>query len=144
MREENLRKLEEMKLENEEKATKLKEEYDMLIEDNIDKEKKLMEKNKEQEALMLAKHEEEEKAAMKEEKEKAAKKEAELEGERNVPSAPSLPSLPVGLVGFSLLTQPDNNDDPNKTTIFTEIHRSQKVRDTRHQRPVSSRFQNAR
>ena len=87
---------------------------------------------------MLAKHEEEEKAAMKEEEENAARKELELEGERNVPS------LPVGLVGFSLFTKPENNDDPNKTTIFTEMHRSQKVRDTRHQRPVSSRFQNAR
>ena len=92
---------------------------------------------------MLARHEEEEKAAMKEEVEKAARKEAELEAKKNVPSAPSLPSLPDGLVGFDLIEQPDNNDDHNKTTIFTEMHRSQKLRDTRHQRPVSSRFQNA-
>ena len=137
LREENLRKLEEMKLENEDKEKKLKEK-------NQRKLSMLMEENKVQEALMLAKHEEEEKAAMKEEEERAARKVAELEGERNVPSAPSLPSLPDGLVGLDLTEQPDNIDHHYKTTIFTEMHRSQKVRDTRHQRPVSSRFQNAR
>ena len=147
MREENQRKLEEMELENEEEVTKLKEENErklaMLMEDNSDKEKKMKEENTEQEALMLARHEEEEKAAMKEEVEKAARKEAELEAKKNVPSAPSLPSLPDGLVGLDLTEQPDNIDHHYKTTIFTEMHRSQKVRDTRHRRPVGSRFQNA-
>ena len=60
MREENLRKLEEMKLENEDKEKKLKEK-------NQRKLSMLMEENKVQEALMLAKHEEEEKAVWKEE-----------------------------------------------------------------------------
>ena len=60
MREENLRKLEEMKLENKDKEKKLKE-------TNQRKLSMLMGENKAQEALMLAKHEEEEKAVWKEE-----------------------------------------------------------------------------
>ena len=79
LREENLRKLEEMKLENEDKEKKLKEK-------NQRKLSMLMEENKVQEALMLAKHEEEEKAVWKE------------ECERRVPSAArqvQVPECPV-------------------------------------------------
>ena len=79
MREENLRKLEEMKLENEDEEKKLKEK-------NQRKLSMLMEENKVQEALMLAKHEEEEKAVWKE------------ECERQVPSAArqvKVPECPV-------------------------------------------------
>ena len=79
LREENLRKLEEMKLENEDKEKKLKEK-------NQRKLAMLMEENKVQEALMLAKHEEEEKAVWKE------------ECERRVPSAArqvQVPECPV-------------------------------------------------
>ena len=79
MREENLRKLEEMKLENEEKEKKLKEK-------NQRKLSMLMDENKVREALMLAKHEEEEKAVWKE------------ECERNVPLAArqvQVPECPV-------------------------------------------------
>ena len=60
LREENLRKLEEMKLENKDKEKKLKEKNQRRL-------SMLMEENKVQEALMLAKHEEEEKAVWKEE-----------------------------------------------------------------------------
>ena len=66
LREENLRKLEEMKLENEDEEKKLKEK-------NQRKLSMLMEENRVQEALMLAKHEEEEKAVWKEECERHVK-----------------------------------------------------------------------
>jgi len=78
LREENLRKLEDMKLENEDEEKKLKEK-------NQRKLSMLMEENKVQEALMLAKHEEEEKAVWKE------------ECERHVPSAVQVPECPVCL-----------------------------------------------
>jgi len=78
LREENLRKLEDMKLENEDEEKKLKEK-------NQRKLSMLMEENKVQEALMLAKHEEEEKAVWKE------------ECERHVPSAAQVPECPVCL-----------------------------------------------
>ena len=76
LREENLRKLEEMKLENEDEEKKLKEKNQRRL-------SMLMEENRAQEALMLAKHEEEEKAVWKE------------ECERHVPSAVQVPECPV-------------------------------------------------